>query len=76
MQLKEAATHPLPGADSVAPLAKFADRAAPRRPREELPRPLKLYVFAGSYEPALLATVAEIVAKLLPKATNVYQPRQ
>jgi HD superfamily phosphohydrolase len=78
MQLKEAATHVrFPGADSVAPLAKFADRVPRLADLEKSYRDLwKLYVFAGSDEPALLAKIAEIVAKLLPKAVNVYQPRQ
>lgn len=78
MQLKEAATHVrFPGADSVAPLAKFADRVPRLADLEKSYRDLwKLYVFAGSDEPALLAKIAEIVARLLPKAVNVYQPRQ
>jgi hypothetical protein len=77
MQLKEAATHVrFPGADAVAPLAKFADRVPRLGDLEKSYRDLwKLYVFAGSEEPAVLAKTAEIVAALLPKATNVYRPR-
>jgi len=77
MQLKEAATHVrFPGADAVAPLAKFADRVPRLGDLEKSYRDLwKLYVFAGSEEPAVLAKIAEIVAALLPKATNVYRPR-
>mgnify|MGYP000252372715 CR=1 FL=1 len=35
----------------------------------------KLYVLAGSDDPAVLATIGEVVAELLPEATNVYRPR-
>jgi HD superfamily phosphohydrolase len=75
MQLKEAATHVrFPGADGIAPLAKFADRVPRLADLEKSYRDLwKLYLFAGSDDPALLSKIAEIAAKLLPKATNVYR---
>jgi hypothetical protein len=75
MQLKEAATHVrFPGADGVAPLAKFSDRVPRLADLERSYRDLwKLYVFAGSEDAALLTKLAEIVGRLLPRATNVYR---
>jgi hypothetical protein len=75
MQLKEAATHVrFPGADGVAPLAKFSDRVPRLADLERSYRDLwKLYVFAGSEDAALLTKIAEIVGWLLPRATNVYR---
>jgi hypothetical protein len=75
MQLKEAATHVrFPGAGGIAPLASFADRVPRLADLEKSYRDLwKLYLFAGSEEPALLTKIAELAAKLLPRATNVYR---
>ena len=75
MQLKEAATHVrFPGADAIAPLSSFASRVPRLADLEKSYRDLwKLYLFAGSDDPKLLAKIAEIAAKLLPKATNVYR---
>jgi hypothetical protein len=77
MQLKEAATHVrFPGLEGVRPLAELGDRIPRLAELERRYRDLwKLYVFAGSEDPAVLAKVAEIVGRLLPRANNVYRPR-
>lgn len=75
MQLKEAATHVrFPGADGVLPLAHFADRVPRLADLEKSYRDLwKLYLFAGSDDPTLLAKIAELAGKRLPRANNVYR---
>jgi len=76
MQLKEAATHVrLPGVGAVKSLQQLADRVPRLAELERSYRDLwKLYVFASSDEPRVLAAIAEIVGRLLPRATNVYRP--
>ena len=78
MQLKEAATHVrFPGADGIEPLATYRDRIPRLSDLEQSYRDLwKLYVFAGTEDPATLAKVAEIVGGLIPGATNVYRPKE
>jgi HD superfamily phosphohydrolase len=78
MQLKEAATHVrFPGVDGVHPLSSFADRVPRLAQLEQSYRDLwKLYVFAATDDPRVLAKIAEIVATLLPKAVNVYRPKE
>jgi len=77
MQLKEAATHVrFPGAEAIRPLASFADRIGHLAELERAYRDLwKLYVLAGTDDPACLGAVAAAVVALLPEATNVYEPR-
>ena len=77
MQLKEAQTHVrFPGIDSPRPLAEFRDRVPRLGELERAYRDLwKLYVLAGTDDPALLEKIAAVVADELPGATNVYQPR-
>jgi uncharacterized protein len=77
MQLKEAATHVrFPGADAIRPLADYAARIGHLAELERAYRDLwKLYVLAGTDDRAVLAAVAEVVAELLPDATNVYEAR-
>ncbi|MSR46744.1 MAG: HD domain-containing protein [Planctomycetes bacterium] len=77
MQLKEAQTHVrFPGAAGIQPLASFADRLPRLADLERSYRDLwKLYLFAASEDPAVLAAIANIAAELLPNAVNVYQPR-
>jgi len=77
MQLKEAATHVRwPGLDGVRPLSSLADRVPRLSHLEQAYRDLwKLYVFAATDDPAVLAGIAAIVSRLLPHAVNVYRPR-
>lgn len=76
MQLKEAATHVrFPGPGDIRPLATFADQLPHLAELERAYRDLwKLYVLAGSDDPAVLRAVAEAAAELLPEAVNVYEP--
>lgn len=76
MQLKEAATHVrYPGAAAIAPLSTFADKLPRLADLERSYRDLwKLYLFAGSDDPRVLAEIGRIAARLLPGAVNVYQP--
>jgi uncharacterized protein len=77
MQLKEALTHVrFPDPAAIRPLATFADRIPHLAELERAYRDLwKLYVLAGTEDPAVLATIARIVGDLLPEATNVYDVR-
>lgn len=76
MQLKEAATHVrFPGQDQIRPLSTFADQVPRLADLERSYRDLwKLYLLAGTDEPATLRRIAEVVGELLPEAVNVYQP--
>lgn len=76
MQLKEAATHiRFPGDDAIRPMSDHGERIPRLADLERAYRDLwKLYVLAGTDEPALLTRIAAIVARLLPEATNVYRP--
>lgn len=77
MQLKEAQTHVrFPGDGGVRPLS-CADREIGRL--DDLERAYrdlwKLYILAGTDDPALLTRIGEHASALLPEATNVYRPR-
>jgi hypothetical protein len=75
MQLKEAATHVrFPGTE-ILPMSRFADRIPRLADLERAYRDLwKLYVLAGTDDPRVLTRIGEIVAELLPEASNVYRP--
>jgi len=74
MQLKEARIHVLwPGADSVEPLAAYADRVPRLNDLSRAYRDLwKFYVFADSSDPMILRKVQEVAAAELSGASNVY----
>ncbi len=74
MQLKEARIHVLwPGADSVEPLAVYADRVPRLNDLSRAYRDLwKFYVFADSSDPMILRKVQEVAAAELSGASNVY----
>ncbi len=75
MQLKEARIHVLfPGEERVRPLSDFADRIPRLRDLEESYRNLwKFYVFSSEEDPRAIATLAEIIAREIPDAVNVYR---
>jgi hypothetical protein len=74
MQLKEARIHVLwPGADSVEPLAAYADRVPRLNDLSRAYRDLwKFYVFADSSDPMILRKVQEVAGAELSGASNVY----
>lgn len=77
MQLKEAHTHVrFPGEGGVRPLSS-AERPIGRL--EDLERSYrdlwKLYILAGTDDPALLTRIGEHASALLPEARNVYRPK-
>ena len=76
MQLKEAATHlRLPGSP-ILPMSRFGDRIPRLADLERSYRDLwKLYVLAGTEDPAVLDAIARVMADLVPEAVNVYRPR-
>jgi len=78
MQLKEAATHiRFPDHDAIQPMSRFGAQIPRLADLERGYRDLwKLYVLAGTGDPAVLTRIAAIVAELLPEATNVYRPRE
>jgi HD superfamily phosphohydrolase len=78
MQLKEAATHiRFPGDESIRPMSHFGAQIPRLADLERSYRDLwKLYVLAGTGDPAVLTRIGAIVAELLPEATNVYRPRE
>jgi hypothetical protein len=75
MQLKEAETHVRwPGVREVRPLAQHAERVPRLADLERSYRDLwKLYVFADTSDPALLAEVQAVALAELPGARNVYR---
>ena len=74
MQLKEARIHVLwPGADSVEPIAAYADRVPRLNDLSRAYRDLwKFYVLADSSDPMILRKVQEVAAAELSGASNVY----
>jgi HD superfamily phosphohydrolase len=75
MQLKEAGTHVRFPGEGIRPLSAFGERIPRLGDLERAYRDLwKLYLLAGTEDPRVLATIGEIVNRLLPEATNVYQP--
>jgi hypothetical protein len=76
MQLKEAATHVrFPDRPGVHPLSERADDHGRLDDLASSYQDLwKLYVLAATDQPEELRKVAGAVQKLLPEATNVYQP--
>ncbi len=78
MQLKEAATHVrFPGDEAIHPMSRYRDQIPRLADLERGYRDLwKLYVLAGTGDPAVLGRIGAIVGELLPEATNVYRARE
>ncbi len=76
MQLKEAATHLRLPDGPIRPMSQFGDRIPRLADLERSYRDLwKLYVLAGTEDPATLEAIAQAMARLVPEAVNVYRPR-
>ncbi len=75
MQLKEARIHVrFPGEARVRPLSDFADRIPRLRDLEESYRNLwKFYVFSSEEDPRAIAAIADVLAREIPDAKNVYR---
>ena len=57
-------------------MSRFGDRIPRLADLERSYRDLwKLYVLAGTEDPAVLDAIARVMADLVPEAVNVYRPR-
>jgi HD superfamily phosphohydrolase len=76
MQLKEAATHVrFPRSDDIRPLSMYGSQVPHLGELERAYRDLwKMYLLAGTDDHKTLSLIGEIVAELLPRARNVYEP--